>query len=56
MEARFISLISFCPSEPDAGSDVAGLQLLAEKDGSDYVLSGTNWIQRLAIARKLFRN
>jgi acyl-CoA dehydrogenase len=38
-------LASFCLSEPDAGSDVAGLQLHAEKDGEAYVLSGTKcWI------------
>jgi acyl-CoA dehydrogenase len=43
--ASEFSLISFCLSEPDAGSDVAGLQLSAEKAGADYLLSGTTcWI------------
>ncbi|MBK7949638.1 MAG: acyl-CoA dehydrogenase family protein [Deltaproteobacteria bacterium] len=38
-------VLAFCLSEPGAGSDVAGLQLHAEKAGNGYVLNGTKaWI------------
>jgi acyl-CoA dehydrogenase len=41
---RFM-LVSFCLSEPNAGSDVAGLQLLATREGEEYRLDGTKcWI------------
>jgi acyl-CoA dehydrogenase len=43
--AERFTLVSFCLSEPNAGSDVAGLQLLATRDGSGYRLDGTKcWI------------
>jgi acyl-CoA dehydrogenase len=43
--AEEFKLVSFCLSEPAAGSDVAGLQLRAEREGGSYVLNGTKcWI------------
>jgi acyl-CoA dehydrogenase len=38
-------LIAFATSEPTMGSDVAGMQCKAEKDGDEYILNGAKfWI------------
>ena len=43
--AESFTLIAFCLSEANAGSDVAGMQLRAEKDGDGYLLNGAKaWI------------
>jgi acyl-CoA dehydrogenase len=40
-----LKFISFACSEPGMGSDVAGIQTLAKKEGSHYVLNGSKfWI------------
>ncbi len=42
---------SYCLSEPDAGSDVAAIRARADRDGDDYVLSGTKyWITNAGIS------
>ncbi len=49
--AEEFKIFAFCLSEPGAGSDVAGLQLHAEKDGNDYILNGTKaWITNGGVA------
>jgi len=45
------SQASYCLSEPDAGSDVASMRARADRDGDDYVLSGTKyWITNAGIS------
>ena len=34
-------IVSFCLTEPDSGSDAAGLKASARRDGGDYVINGT---------------
>src|SRR5262249_53400480 len=40
-----------CVSEPDSGSDVAGMRTIAQREGDEYVLNGTKaWVTFGAIA------
>lgn len=49
--AKEFTPVSFATSEPVMGSDVAGIQCKAEKDGDDYILNGTKyWITNAGIA------
>lgn len=34
-------IVSICVSEPDAGSDVAGIKTTARRDGDDYIVNGS---------------
>ncbi len=44
-------LIAFATSEPGMGSDVAGMQCRAKKDGDDYILNGNKyWITNAGYA------
>lgn len=42
---------AYCVTEPDAGSDVAGIKTRAEKKGDDYIINGEKmWITNAGVA------
>ncbi|ACU73393.1 acyl-CoA dehydrogenase domain protein [Catenulispora acidiphila DSM 44928] len=44
-------MFSYCLSEPDAGSDAAGMKTRADRDGDDYVLNGVKrWITNAGVS------
>jgi glutaryl-CoA dehydrogenase (non-decarboxylating) len=50
-QAKGDKVATFAMTEPGAGSDVAGIQTHAHRDGSDYVLSGEKmWISLADVA------
>ena len=48
-------LAAYCVTEPDAGSDVAGIKTLATRAGEDYVINGQKmWITNGSVAEWYF--
>ncbi len=46
---------AYCVTEPDAGSDVAGIRTTAKKVGNEYVLNGSKmWITNAGVANWFF--
>jgi acyl-CoA dehydrogenase len=44
-------LAAYCVTEPDAGSDVAGMKTVARRDGDGYILDGSKmWITNGGVA------
>ncbi|MFH8288942.1 acyl-CoA dehydrogenase family protein [Streptomyces sp. NPDC018059] len=49
--AKGEGMFSYCLSEPDAGSDAAGMKTKAVRDGDDYVLNGVKrWITNAGVS------
>ncbi|WFE28189.1 acyl-CoA dehydrogenase family protein [Solwaraspora sp. WMMD791] len=49
--ARGEAMFSYCLSEPDAGSDAAGMRTRAERDGDTWVLNGVKrWITNAGLS------
>ena len=48
---RATAMFSYCLSEPDAGSDAAGMKTRAVRDGDSYVLNGVKrWITNAGVS------
>ncbi len=46
---------AYCVTEPNAGSDVAGIKTIAKKVGNDYVINGSKmWITNASVASWYF--